>query len=37
MQVEMIGEESHKDTPSGGKYDDTAFTIVESSNQHTML
>ncbi|CAM9171126.1 unnamed protein product [Sphacelaria rigidula] len=35
--VEMIGEESHKDTPSGGKYDDTAFTIVESSNQHTML
>lgn len=33
-QVEMVANES-VGAPAG-KYDDTAFTIVESSNQHTM-
>lgn len=33
----MIAEESHREAPAGGKYDDTAFTIVESNNKHTTL
>lgn len=35
MKLEMVAEDKQGGVPS--YKDDTAFTIVESSNQHTML
>ena len=36
--MEMVADDTRSAGGPSGKYDDnTAFTIVESSNQHTML
>lgn len=35
-QVEMVAPDSQGGEPSG-KYDDTAFTIVETGNQHKTI